>query len=49
MVENAIDANADQITISIDPENNFISVSDNGDGLTEEDLQMIGVRYGNLF
>ncbi|MFN7319140.1 MAG: DNA mismatch repair endonuclease MutL, partial [bacterium] len=45
LVENAIDAGADRITIDISPQNWRIQVSDNGRGMSREDLQLCSYAH----
>ena len=45
LVENAIDAGADRISIDISPQNWRIQVSDNGRGMSREDLQLCSYAH----
>lgn len=45
LVENAIDAGADRITINISPQSWRIQVADNGRGMSSEDLQLCSYAH----
>ncbi|KAG0048090.1 DNA mismatch repair protein [Gryganskiella cystojenkinii] len=45
LVQNSLDANATFIEVKVDIANHSLQVSDNGDGITSKDMDLIGTRY----
>ena len=46
LLDNALDAGADEITVSIDGGGiDKLSVADNGSGISREDLKLLGTRH----
>ncbi|KAK9457841.1 hypothetical protein V1511DRAFT_454378 [Dipodascopsis uninucleata] len=45
LVQNSLDANASLIEVYINPDDLFITVMDNGDGISPDDMNDIGKRY----
>lgn len=48
VVLNSLDAGASSVDVTFDLKEWAFSVTDNGRGMTEEDLQLIGDRYGEF-
>ena len=47
LVLNSVDANATVIEVFADTQNFAFEVRDNGDGMSVDDLELIGTRHGN--